>query len=170
MTFAIVTVLPEPVTPRRVVCRSPLRSALSNPADAPGWSPARPQGSTNRNGAFAAGRSRGTCRVSPWGIFAFILEQTFWYHRAPRTGSHCRASTPVRLPFTCYRLLQFAPSRPVEEGKSGRSFASPCPARAHRGDAVRTRRRGGDLLLCPDAEIGSPGPDPDHTGRCRRTC
>src|SRR5438093_934642 len=41
MTFAIVTVLPEPVTPRSVMCRSPAARALCNPNVAVGWSPAR---------------------------------------------------------------------------------------------------------------------------------
>src|SRR5436309_3120605 len=53
MTFAIVTVLPEPVTPRSVTWRSPAVSASSRPAEACGWSPARSQGNASRNGAFA---------------------------------------------------------------------------------------------------------------------
>src|SRR4051812_16595803 len=40
MTFAAVKVFPEPVTPRRVCCRSPFSMPPISPSIAFGWSPA----------------------------------------------------------------------------------------------------------------------------------
>src|SRR5207249_10686312 len=68
MTLAIVTVLPEPVTPRSVMCRSPAVRPSISPAAAVGWSPARSHGSDRLKGARPLGRSIGTWRVSPRGM------------------------------------------------------------------------------------------------------
>src|SRR5207248_1594719 len=76
---AIVTVLPEPVTPFRVCHLSPRASPVESSPAARGWSPASGHGSTRSYVARPAGRSRGTWRISLELICAFsaILERAF---------------------------------------------------------------------------------------------
>src|SRR5438067_10052381 len=64
MTCAIVTVLPEPVTPFRVCHLSPRASPVESSPAARGWSPASGHGSTRSYVARPEGRSRGTWRIS----------------------------------------------------------------------------------------------------------
>src|SRR5919197_4067758 len=135
MTFAIVTVFPEPVTPRSVTWRSAAPGASTMAAEDFGWSPARSHGSASRNGAFAVGRSSGTWSVWPRGMPTFdsrtdvlggLGSRTYLPLSRINTGS-----TPVQLSPVATVRARYAQRKPrrgrktrgfarIEEGKSGR--------------------------------------------------